>query len=125
LERFDALPIAGSPTTPGDWTMTRNCSEDLVQQIKYSSEFSYQNLSLATTLTKDLYDKMAQNAGVGAVIYGIPVSANWAEYSSRASRLASSLNLSKISLYANTFLETRLDPRGLTAYLACLNRFGT
>lgn len=101
-----------------------DCSKILDQQITYVSDISYENLAIATTLDEETYNRLSKSAGVGAIIYGIPISATYGEYSSRASKLASSLNLQKLSSYSHSYLETRLDQKQTNDYINCLNPYG-
>lgn len=75
---------------------------------------------LSVLITNDNYDQARHDAGASAVIYGVPVAANYSDFNENRSRLFKSHNESRTSDEMRNLAWTALDPNAVTPYSECL-----
>ena len=98
------------------------CEAALVIDNNRSSSSNKNDVRLATLVTQSTYDEVKHDGGLGATIYGVPVSANYGDYHTAATNAASSLGSSIQSEEATNLEWSGLGINGLTAYRACLDQ---
>jgi hypothetical protein len=75
---------------------------------------------LADLVDQTAYDQIKQNGGASAVIYGVPVGANYNEFKNTINTYKQSTNQSLSYSQQVNLAWTGLDPNAQSAYTACL-----
>lgn len=75
---------------------------------------------LASFVTREMYEEIKHNAGAGATIYGVPMTANYDDFKKQIDNQTNSLNESLTHDQAENIMWTGLDPTSATTYSACL-----
>ncbi|ANM17178.1 galactose-binding domain-containing protein [Rhizobium sp. N541] len=79
-----------------------------------------QRLSLAYNVSSNEWDEENKNFGAAAVIYGVPVSANYDEYKRKVREQAQQLNINSLQRHFLAYVTSTLTQNDLDAYKACL-----
>jgi hypothetical protein len=98
----------------------QDCTKALVKATVVSNTLDITNLSIAWSLSEDAYNEAKTNAGASAVIYGVPMGANYGEFRRNIQTRAESLNIQKFQLRANAYATSGIDQNSLDAYKSCL-----
>jgi hypothetical protein len=117
---FDRCIIALSFLAVCGFAEAANCDLALVKSAYNSSLVTHADWRLSTLVTRDSYDEAKKDAGVSAVIYGVPVSANYDEYSQKREQMFQSHNESMSVDVVRNIAWTGIDPNAVTAYSRCL-----
>ena len=97
------------------------CDAALVISTYSESNSFHDDWRLASLVTEDNYNEVKRGAGVQAIIYGIPIGANYSDFSANRAKSASGQNESRTVDAARNIAWTGLDPNGLSAYRQCLD----
>src|SRR5262249_51255604 len=76
---------------------------------------------LASLVTSSTYDEIKHDAGVSALIYGVPVGANYDDFHKRVEQRLNQFSTSLTHDQAVNIMWTGLDPNAVTAYSRCLD----
>jgi hypothetical protein len=101
----------------------KDCDDTLIKSTYRSIEKSHLDKRLAVTVTKSAYDEIKHDAGVNAIIYGVPVGASYDDFHQRADQEARSYQASLTNDQARNIMWTGLDPNSSTPYTACINAY--
>ncbi len=96
------------------------CAEALVIATYNRSQIDHDDWRLASYVTENEYNTIKHDAGVNAVIYGVPVGASYSDYQNRASERTNSYKESLTHDQAINVMWTGLDPNAANAYSECL-----
>ena len=96
------------------------CDAALVKSTYSSFSSDHLDWRVASLVTEKEYDEIKHDAGVSAVIYGVPVGANYADFQKRIKEKESQYYESLTHDQAMNILWTGLDPNATTAYSECL-----
>jgi hypothetical protein len=96
------------------------CDAALVKSTynKFSSD--HLDWRLAQYVSEQTYDEIKHDAGVNAVIYGVPVGASYGDFKKHVDDRVNSLRTSLTHDQAINVMWTGLDPNAVTAYSTCL-----
>jgi hypothetical protein len=97
-----------------------DCSKALIPANMRGSMLSVQDLSIASTLSRDAYNEMKQHFSGDAVVYYVPVGANYDDYQKNISSLREAFQLNNFDLYSSAYASSALNDQSLQAYRACL-----
>lgn len=79
-----------------------------------------QRLSLAYNVSSNEWDEASKNGGASAVIYGVPVSANYDEYKRKVRQQAQQFHINSLERHFLAYVTSTLTQNNLDAYKACL-----
>jgi hypothetical protein len=96
------------------------CDAALVKSTYNSFVSDQMDWRLATLVSEKDYNEIKQEAGGNAVIYGIPVGANYSEFQSSLHQKLQTYNESLTRNQLRNILWTGLDPNSPSAYSDCL-----
>src|SRR5271157_4630351 len=96
------------------------CDAALVKSTYNSFSSDQMDWRLATLVTEKDYNEIKQDAGGSAVIYGVPVGANYDEYRKNVTEKLASYHESLTRNQIKNILWTGLDPNAKSAYSECL-----
>ena len=99
---------------------TSSCAEALVIATYSRAKTEHSDYRLASYVSKSEYEQIKQNAGASAVIYGVPVGANWDDFQNRVRTVVENYAESLTHDQAENLMWTGLDPDAANAYSACL-----
>ena len=98
-----------------------DCDGALVKSTYNSFSTDHLDYRIATFVSEKEYNEIKQDFGASAVIYGVPVGANYGDFqkavSDKTASFASSLSQDQV----RNILWTGIDPNSPGAYEACLN----
>jgi hypothetical protein len=106
--------------TPVQANEAAGCSEALVLATYNRVQFDHEDWRVAQYVTEDEYNSIAHDAGASAVIYGVPIGANYSDFQKRISDRTDSYKESLTHDQATTIMWTGLDPNAANAYSECL-----
>jgi hypothetical protein len=96
------------------------CAEALVMATYNRSQIDHDDWRLASYVTENEYNTIKHDAGVNAVIYGVPVGASYSDYQNRVTEKTNSYKESLTHDEAINIMWTGLDPNSANAYSECL-----
>jgi hypothetical protein len=96
------------------------CSEALVIATYNRTQIEHDDWRLASYVTEYEYNTIKHDAGVNAVIYGVPVGASYSDFQNRVQQRTNSYNESLTHDQAINVMWTGLDPNAPNAYSECL-----
>ncbi len=96
------------------------CDSALVKSTYNSFSSDQLDWRLATLVTEKDYNEIKQDAGVNAIIYGVPVGASYSDYQKAVKDKLSSYNESLTRNQVRNILWTGLDANSPGAYSECL-----
>jgi hypothetical protein len=97
------------------------CDAALVVATYNKFQTKHVDWRLATLVTEAEWDKISHDAGVNAVIYGVPVGASYSDFHDRATQKLDSRQESLTQDEYLNILWTGLDNNSTNAYIQCLN----
>jgi hypothetical protein len=97
------------------------CDAALVQSTYASWDSSHADWRLATKVTKEMYETIKQGGGANAVIYGVPVGADYNEFRNRVNQEMTSHQESLTMDQARNIMWTGLDPSSPSVYAQCID----
>jgi hypothetical protein len=97
------------------------CAEALVIATYNRSQIDHEDWRLASYVTENEYNTIKHDAGVNAVIYGVPVGASYSDYQNRVSVTTNTYKESLTHDQAINMMWTGLDPNAANAYSKCLD----
>jgi hypothetical protein len=112
--------LVGLSSTSSALASTADCRDALVVSTYNLSSNRFRDARLATAVTQAEYDQVKHEGGASAVIYDVPVGANYGDFQSRARQMASSYNSSLTESEVINVLWTGIDAQSASAYSACL-----
>jgi hypothetical protein len=98
-----------------------SCESALVISTYNSQSDIRSDWRLADLVDQSSYEKIKHDAGAHAVIYGVPVGANYSDYKDAASKLRHDHNESLSRSELVNIAWTGLDPQAPSVYRDCLN----
>ena len=99
---------------------TTDCRSALVLSTYNKNSSRLRDQRLAARVTRAEYDEAKHNGGVSAVIYGVPVGANYDDFHKRSEQNSSSTNSSLKESEALNIMWTGLSANAASSYSACL-----
>ena len=96
------------------------CDAALIKSTYNSFSSDKMDWRLATLVSEKDYNEIKQDAGVNAVIYGVPVGANYSDYQKNVQEKLKTYNESLTRNQLRNILWTGLDPNSPGAYADCL-----
>lgn len=96
------------------------CDAALIKSTYNRIESSHLDWRLASMVDRKTYEEIKHTAGASAVIYGIPVGANYDDFRRRAARESSRYAESLTHDHAINIMWTGLDSKAGSAYSECL-----
>jgi hypothetical protein len=96
------------------------CDAALVNTAYSSGTVTHNDWRLSLLINSENYEQAKHDAGASAVIYGVPVSANYSDYSQNREKLFQTYNESRTIDEMRNVAWTALDPNSATAYSDCL-----
>jgi hypothetical protein len=100
------------------------CEGALVKTTYQKLTSEHVDLRLASLVTKEIYDEIRHDAGAHAVIYGVPVGANYDDFHKRVETELNQVSTSLTHDQSLNVLWTALDPNSVTAYSKCIEELG-
>jgi hypothetical protein len=97
-----------------------NCSKALVPTTTNVTYDEVTTFALAYSLSESAWDDARQKFGVNAVVYGVPIGADWSSYHATAKQKAESLNINYFDKYAYAYATSGLSGEALGAYTDCI-----
>ena len=96
------------------------CDAALVKTAYSSMTATHDDWRLSLLINSENYEQAKHDAGVNAVIYGIPVGATYSDYSENRARIFQQHNESRTVNEMRNVAWTALDPNAESAYSDCL-----
>ena len=103
------------------YASAQDCIEALVKATVNQSILSISDLSIAWSVSSTSYDEMKRNMGTSAVIYGVPLGADYGEFRKNIQTMQQAFQLHNFELYSGAYASTKLDGNSLEAYRSCLS----
>jgi hypothetical protein len=97
------------------------CTDALVKSTLSIGSSVRTDWRLAVLVSEGEWNDASQKGGASAVIYGVPVGANYQDFKSRVSQMSQSYNQSLSTEQLYNLAWTGLDPIAADAYKACLD----
>jgi hypothetical protein len=97
-----------------------NCDAALVRATSKSNRSVHDDWRLASLVDENTYKETKHDAGAHAVIYGVPVGANYGDFQKNIARQYRVHNESRTHTELKNIAWMGLDPNSLGAYGACL-----
>ncbi|RWD21769.1 MAG: hypothetical protein EOS22_28775 [Mesorhizobium sp.] len=97
-----------------------DCDTALVIATYSKVDFAYSDWRSARNVSQGQYDTIKQSAGANAVIYGVPMGADWSRFQQNIKTLSNNSNESLTKQSFTNIAWTGLDDNSLAAYQACL-----
>lgn len=114
-----AICLCVSFSSPG-YSQGSGCAEALVLATYNRVDVANSDWRVAAYVTESQYNEVKQKAGLNAVIYGVPVGANYSDYQKSLQEKTSSYKESLTQSQATNVMWTGLDPQSSNAYAECL-----
>jgi hypothetical protein len=96
------------------------CDAALVKTAYSSGSATHEDWRLSLLINRENYEQAKHDAGVSAVIYGIPVGANYGDYSQNRETMFENHNESRTIDEMRNVAWTALDPTSANAHSDCL-----
>lgn len=112
---------AGAATAKVGESKFKVCDGSLVMETIAKTYTEQDNYSLAYLITSENYDEAKHAAGVSAVIYGVPVGANYSDYAKNRSKHFESHQESQSRSVGRTVAISKLDKQSGKDYRTCIN----
>jgi hypothetical protein len=103
---------------------TADCSKALIPKTTDIRYDEVTNLSLAWNMSEGAYNEAKQQFGANAVIYGVPIGANYGEFRRNTYNKVQSLHVQDFEKRAYAYATSALPPESLDAYKSCLLSLG-
>jgi hypothetical protein len=116
---FIALQMCTPP--PPALASADSCSGALVMDTYSGSSAVSSDWRLADLVDRGTYDQIKHDAGASAVIYGVPVGANYDDFKQEVTQYKHSRNEHLTTNQLVNIAWTGLDPNSPGAYAQCLN----
>lgn len=97
-----------------------DCRDALVLATYSKSEITNEDWRLASFVTENDYNTIKHDAGINAVIYGVPVGASYSDYQKSVKEKTNSYNESLTQSQKVNVMWTGLDPNAKNTYSECL-----
>ncbi|SAK82343.1 F5/8 type C domain protein [Caballeronia calidae] len=97
-----------------------DCKSALVLSTYARTEDRFHDARMATHVSESEYSDIRRKAGGSAVIYGVPVGANYSDFNQRANARENSSGSSLTNTEAINVMWTGIDQTSQTAYADCL-----
>ncbi len=97
-----------------------DCSQALIPARVDISYDDVTDLSLAWNMSESAYDQAKQQFGASAVIYGVPISANYDDFHQSIRTKAESLGINNFEQRSFAYATSALTAQNLQAYRDCL-----
>jgi hypothetical protein len=97
-----------------------DCNKTLITDTINKSTLSISDLSIAFLLNESQWTTLHQQFGADAVIYGIPIGVNYADYQRNLSTVAERYDLHDYERYQTTYASSKLSTNAVSAYVACV-----
>ena len=99
----------------------QECRSVLINATYSRHDSHFLDWRLAESLTQDEYHEAKRNASVNAVIYGVPVGANYDDFQKNIRNMSTSRDKSISDSQITNVLWTGLDPSSAVAYSRCID----
>lgn len=96
------------------------CADALVVSTYNKVDMSNTDYRLAWQVSEKAYDQVKKDAGVNAIIYGVPVAANYSDFQKSIREKSSNYSSSFSQFQASNVQWTGLDPNSASAYSECI-----
>lgn len=96
------------------------CADALVMSTYSKIDMSNTDYRLAWQVSEKAYDQVKKDAGVNAIIYGVPVGASYGDFQKSIREKSSNYSSSFSQFQASNVQWTGLDPNSANAYSECI-----
>ena len=120
MKHVQALLLATAAVCIASSAAHAMCESALVMSTYNSATDVRSDWRLADLVDRQTYEQIKRDAGANAVIYGIPVGANYGEWKDAAARLRHAHNESLSKSQLVNIAWTGFDPQTSQIYLKCL-----
>ncbi len=115
-----ALVVSAGLYGPAAAQSNDNCSDALVRATYNRIDSSSSDWRIARYVSEKDYDEIKKNAGINAVIYGVPVGASYDDFQKRIRERTDTYNESLTQTQFTNILWTGLDPSSGSLYTECI-----
>ena len=105
----------------GDAYSAKDCDGALVKSTYNSFSTDHLDSRIASFVSEKEYNEIKQDFGVSAIIYGVPVGANYGDFQKSVGEKVASFSSSLSRDQTRNILWTGIDPNSPGAYQACLD----